>query len=279
MWRWSWRGVFVLLGSVAVAGGWSQQTESLHRPFDEVLDFYVRDGNVYYRALKQERAKLDRYIEALAIPTATYETWEYDERAAYWINAYNAFVLRTVIDHYPIRGRPGRYPANSIRQVGGAFERPLHRAAGRLVSLDDIEQTLVSEFGDPRLLFALGRGAVGSPRLRSEAYAASQLEAQLATATAELARDPRHIHVDLLAGEIAASPIIGWQEELFIEVLGRDSDRYPSRSPIERAILGLIEPHLLSGEGEFIAADRFKLRYQTFDWRLNDLTGGPPQQE
>ena len=31
---------------------------ALHRPFDEILDIYVRDGLVYYFALKQERAQV-----------------------------------------------------------------------------------------------------------------------------------------------------------------------------------------------------------------------------
>ena len=37
----------------------------MHRPFDEILDLYVRDGLVYYFALKQERGKFDRYVQAL----------------------------------------------------------------------------------------------------------------------------------------------------------------------------------------------------------------------
>ena len=44
--------------------------EALHRPFDEILDVYVRDGLVYYFALKQERGKLDRYVQALGDVTA-----------------------------------------------------------------------------------------------------------------------------------------------------------------------------------------------------------------
>ena len=39
--------------------------DALHRPFDEILDVYVRDGLVYYFALKQERGKFDRYVQAL----------------------------------------------------------------------------------------------------------------------------------------------------------------------------------------------------------------------
>ena len=39
--------------------------DPLHKPFDEILDLYVRDGLVYYYALRQERAKFDRYVLAL----------------------------------------------------------------------------------------------------------------------------------------------------------------------------------------------------------------------
>src|SRR4051812_44427762 len=92
--------------------------DGLHRPFDEILDLYVRDGLVYYFALKQERAKFDRYVAALGEVSAdAVNGWPRERQLAYWINAYNAFVLRTVIDAYPIRGRAADYPANSIRQI------------------------------------------------------------------------------------------------------------------------------------------------------------------
>src|SRR3954470_23570031 len=80
--------------------------DGLHRPFDEILDTYVRDGLVCYFALKQERAKFDRYVAALGDVSAdAVKSWPRERQLAYWINAYNAFVLRTVIDAYPIRGR------------------------------------------------------------------------------------------------------------------------------------------------------------------------------
>ena len=44
---------------------------ALHRPLDEVLDLYVRDGLVYYRALKSDRRKLDAYIASLAAVTSS----------------------------------------------------------------------------------------------------------------------------------------------------------------------------------------------------------------
>src|SRR5688500_8111494 len=106
--------------------------DPIHRPFDEILDVYMRDGLVYYRALQGERARFDRYLQSLAETSAdTLKGWTPDRQLAFWINAYNAFVLRTVIDHYPIRGKAPEYPARSIRQIPGAFERRTHRAGGR----------------------------------------------------------------------------------------------------------------------------------------------------
>ena len=97
---------------------------SLHRPLDQILDVNVRDGLVYYRALKAERGRLDRYVASLNVPPATYQGWSKGQQMAFWVNAYNAFVLETVINHYPIRrsGYPAsassRSPAPSTRHRG-----------------------------------------------------------------------------------------------------------------------------------------------------------------
>jgi hypothetical protein len=47
--------------------------ELLHRPLDQILDVNVRDGLVYYRALKGERGRLDRYVASLNVTPATYQ--------------------------------------------------------------------------------------------------------------------------------------------------------------------------------------------------------------
>src|SRR5437588_9604018 len=71
--------------------------------YDTILDLYVRDGFVYYRALKLERGKLDGFVASLA--TASIDAASKEEQIAFWINAYNAFVLRTIVDSYPIAQR------------------------------------------------------------------------------------------------------------------------------------------------------------------------------
>ena len=250
-------------------------TEALHQPLDQILDLQVRDGLVYYRALKSERGRLDRYIASLDVPAATYDAWPRDQQAAFWINAYNAFVLQTVIDHYPIRGKAAAYPSISIRQVPGAFEREKHRAAGRSLTLDEIEKTILPAFKDPRIYLALGRGAVGSGRLRSEAYTGERLAAQLNAVQAEFVTERTMLTIDRTAEQMTVTPIVSWHEAEFVAAYDKGAEGlFAQRSPIERAMVAFTQPHLLPLEREFLQKNTFRVTYHPFDWRLNDLTGG-----
>jgi len=256
----------------------SPDLEALHVPLDAVLDLHVRDGLVYYNALQADRGRLSRYAASLNSPEVVsgYPSWDKDRQKAFWINAYNAFVLQTVVSHYPIRGRAAAYPSNSIRQIPGAFEKTPHMAAGKSVTLDQIETTILAEFKDWRVFVALGRGAVGSGRLRSEAFGAKMVDRQLEQSKAQFATSPRHAKVDSLGGKVTINPILSWRSAAFIDEYADDSFDLPKREPIERAVIGFLRPHLLDSEEEFIKKNSFQLAYEPFDWRLNDLSGGRP---
>lgn len=242
------------------------------KTFDSLLDLYVRNGDVYYRAIKSERAKLNSYVAQLA--TAPVDRMSRDEQLAFWLNAYNALVLATVADHYPIQGRSSEYPAKSIRQIAGAFERLPHRVAGRTLTLDQIEQTILPGFHDPRVYFALGRGAVGSGRLRSEAFTAARVEEQLADVAAECVQRAQCVVVDGQNGKVSASAIFSWREKEFAAAYAdKAPPAFAARSPIERAVIAFVMPGLLATEKEFIAKNTFQVVYSKFDWTLNDLTG------
>jgi hypothetical protein len=258
----------------------SGPVEGLHRALDDLLDIQVRDGYVYYAALKSHRGTLDRYVASLDGPAAAparYETWSPQQQAAFWLNAYNAFVLREVIDNYPIRARGTNYPPNSVRQIPGVFDRKQYRAAGRSVTLDAIENEILPAFRDPRLYLALGRGAVGSGRLRSEAYTGARLEEQLSLVVAEFPRRSELFRLDKDAHSVSVTQIVGWHQDQFIEAYAGDLPGFAARSPIERAIMAFVQPHLLPSEREVLRQDAFTVTYHDFDWRLNDLTGGRPR--
>jgi hypothetical protein len=253
----------------------------LHRPLDELLDIYVRDGFVYYNALRSDRAKLDQYVRALDGPSAVEQAkGSREEKIAFWINAYNAFVLQTVINHFPIRGRAPDYPATSIRQIPGAFDRQVFRAAGQSLTLDAIEKDMLTPLGEPRAFLALGRGAVGSGRLRSEAYDPKRLDAQLEQVAAESLSRREIIRLDILNNLLSVTPIFSWREPAFVAAFEKKaSDVFNQRSAIERAVLGLIRPYLKPSEIVYIEKNAFRISFHPFDWRLNDLSNRPPDGE
>lgn len=251
----------------------AQETLAARRTaFDQILDQYVRDGMVYYRALKADRSKLDGYVSALAgVDTSKMSR---EEQISFWLNAYDALVLKTVIDAYPIRKRSNEYPPRSIRQIPGAFERIQHRVAGKSLTLDQIEQTQLGSFHDPRLYFAVGRGSIGGGRLRSEAFVPGRLETQLTEVANECTSRPQCVQIDREQGKVWLSSIFSWREKDFIAAYAASAPRaLADRSPIERAALAYIEPKLLTTEREFLAKNQFQVTFKPFDWSLNDLTG------
>jgi hypothetical protein len=258
----------VVLASAVLAGQEftpAPGADPLHRPLDQILDVNVRDGLVYYRALKSDRGRLDRYIASLNVPAATYDKWSTGQQMAFWVNAYNAFVLQTVINHYPLSG--------TIKQVPGAFDKNSFRAASRAVTLDQIEKTILPGFKEPRLFLALGRGAVGSGRLRSEAYTAGRLEKQLAELQAEFVTNRNLFQTDRLSNQVSVTPIFSWREADFVAAYADKADpMYAQRSPVEKALIAFVMPNLLPLEKELFQKNAFRVAFLEMDWRLNDLS-------
>ena len=249
-----------------------------HTPLDRILDTYVRDGYVYYNALKAGRRALDQYVTSLDVPPDQLARMTENDRRAFWVNAYNALVLRTVINAYPINGKAATYPAKSVAQLPGAFDKVRHRVAGQVLTLDEIEK-LIAAFGDARLLLALGRGTIGSARLRSEVYRGSRLDEQLTDAVKGFVRGARNFRLDREAGTLKVTPLLSWREPHFIASFASatGSVKWATRSPLERAIVAMAYPHLIPSEKAVLALNTFQMSFGEYDWRLNDLTGGIPE--
>jgi len=246
--------------------------DARRKAYDEILDTNVRDGWVYYRAMRADRARLDSYVNALA--AVNLDSLRREDQIAVWLNAYNAIVLQTVIAHYPIVQQTRDYPPHSIRQVPGAFERLQHRVAGKTVTLDQIEQTILPPFNDARVFLALGRGAVGSPRLRSEAFSGADLDRQLSEAASECAARPECVQIHQSENVMKVSSVFSWRRTEFSAGFAEKAPKpFGERSPIERAVLALVYPRFLTTERDFIDKNMFKVEYLPFDWSLNDLTG------
>jgi hypothetical protein len=242
-----------------------------HARFARVLGQSVRSGRVNYAALKADRRELDAYIaELAAADAAALAAFSRTQALAYWLNAYNALVLRTVIDAYPISGRTVvglAFPPGSIWQISGAFRAARHSAAGRRLSLDDIEHRIVRpQFADPRVHVALVCAAHSCPPLRGEPYRAAALSAQLDDqARRFLADRERGLSVQA-GGRIEVSSIFKWFGEDFASLARGDQDR----GIREFAARYVADPALAAT----LRAAEARHSYLDYDWRLNDWRSG-----
>ena len=242
-----------------------------YRGYGTVLGTHVADARVDYARLQANRTGLDQVVAGFgSVPTADERAWTRAERMAFWINAYNAFTLRSIIDHYPIRGSwLSIYPKNSIRQIDGVFTGTKWSAAGRLLTLDDIEhKVLRAEFKDPRIHFAINCASVGCPPLASEPYTAARLDAQLDAAARRYLASERGLVLD--RGTLRLSKIFKWFGSDFE---ARFSSEGPSgRDGTERALLAVVTMYGPPAAQAAARLDGARIAYLDYDWSLNDVT-------
>ena len=79
--------------------------------------------------------------------------------------------------------------------------------------------------------------------------------------------------VDISNGLLSVNPIFSWREAAFVKLADRAAEVFSTRSPLERAVLALLDPLLVPNETEFLRKNTFRMVFHNFDWSLNDLTG------
>lgn len=246
-----------------------------HDLYDRVLNEYVAEGRVDYARLKDHRAELDRYVASLGdLDPNDDAPWDEAARIAFWINAYNAITLKVVVDHYPIRRSPRPaalvFPANSIRQIPGAWDRITHTVMGRPMTLDQIEhKVLRTQFREPRIHLALVCAAKGCPPLRSEAYRGERLNEQLEDQAARFLADPAKFQIDRAHRIVRLSPIFQWFGEDFLKASG-PLEGFSGHPDTERAVLAFISRRLPPEDQAFLRRGSYRVAYLSYDWTLNE---------
>ncbi|MFU8802681.1 MAG: DUF547 domain-containing protein, partial [Bradymonadaceae bacterium] len=151
-----------------------------HSPFETLLGKYVdARGQVAYAGWARataDREALKKYVDAVG--RARVEGKSEASRLAFYINAYNAIVLNSVLEKWPVE---------SVMKVDGFFTEEKHRVANREMTLDDLEHNKVIrvEFNEPRIHFVLVCAAKSCPRLLRNAMTEKNLEGHLNTAARE----------------------------------------------------------------------------------------------
>ena len=174
-----------LLATAACAAAQDDRPAELHAPFDALLERHVHDERVDYLAIR-DRAfdQLTGYLDALA--AADPAAMPRDARLAYYLNLYNATMIRAVCE----RLRAGYSPSDDDY---GVFMAPIVRAGGgRELTLNELENSVIRapEFDDPRIHAGLVCGAVSCPPLLPKAYTAANVDQLLEQNMRRFVRDP-----------------------------------------------------------------------------------------
>ena len=234
------------------------------RALDRLLAAHVDEaGQVDYVGLARERAALDAYLATLtkAAPDSFRSD---DERLAFWINAYNAYTLRDVLDD--VYGK-----AQSVKAVPGFFDKKRHAVAGHELTLDEIEGR-ARKFRDPRIHFAVNCASASCPKLQRFAYAGAELQAQLDRVTQEFLADPvRGMRLDKERNRIYLSSLFKWYAGDFTG----SSNKVGRALAIAKAVVSgddvrdYVRERVAPDIGQYIRERRPDVKYLDYDWSLN----------
>ena len=230
-----------------------------HTPWGYLLEKYIlidADGNhlfAYGDVSRQDKERLDVYIHNLS--TFSLETLNRREQYAYWLNLYNALMVRLVLSEYlvlSINDIKFGLPPFTIN----AFNKKLIYIKGQVFSLNDIRfKILIPLFGDPRIHYGLCDAAIGSPNIQMKPFTGDWVDRMLDGAALDFINHKKGLDTN--------------DEELILSRLFiRYQNQFGSNSASQ---LSHIKHHLVSGAMDKINV-KLRVIYQ-FDWALNDGTG------
>lgn len=144
-----------------------------HDSWNKLLSQFVSStGKVNYRALKGKISELETYLKLLA-DNPVQSSWSRNEKMAYWINAYNAFTVKLILDNYPL---------SSITSLSGGkvWDKKWIKLGDKTYSLNNIENDILRpRYKDARIHFAVNCAAKSCPPLLNRAWTAANLNSNL----------------------------------------------------------------------------------------------------
>lgn len=220
--------------------------EFSHQVFHEVLRAHVERGVVDYPAIAADPG-FKRYIQQLdRIDPSGFPTRE--DRLAFWINTYNAFAIKGILDGYSPLTLFGRYRYF----IGRAY-----RVGGQSINLYDLERKLlIPDFREPRIHFAIVCASSSCPKLQSWAYAADKLEEQLEQSARQCINDPTRNRFDRERKIAHLSMIFKWFQQDFVAHSG--------------SLLNYVKPYLADPDlARELVSTPYAVEFLEYDWQLN----------
>ncbi len=170
-----------------------------HSKWDTLLKKHVSsNGNVNYKGFLKDKAALEGYLDILEANVPS-KSWSRNATLAYWINTYNAFTVKLIIDNYPVK---------SIKEISNPWGKKFITLGGQKYSLEQIEHEILRKMGEPRIHFAINCASFSCPNLLNEAYTEAELSKQLAEVSKNFINDKTKNTIT--KSKIEISEIFNW---------------------------------------------------------------------
>lgn len=225
-------------------------SEFSHNLFDQSLREHVNDGMVNYPDYASD-PWFTQYLEQLNRVDPTTLPNQKD-RLAFWINAYNAFAIKGILDGYSPKTWTDKYTYFVSRNymVGGAA-----------VNLYAVERKILIPLLEPRIHFAIVCASQSCPKLQSWAYTPEDLDKQLMNSAKQFINDPSRNRFDSQQKIAYLSMIFDWFEEDFTNHSG--------------TLLNYVAPFVTDEQlAQDLRNTPYTIKFLEYDWGLN---GVPPQ--
>ena len=226
---------------------------------------WIGGGNasqVDYAGIKNNHQRLNEVLQTFsAVPQTEYDRWNNDQQLAFLINAYNAFTIELILTGYP--------GLQSIKDLGSLLRSPWKKSffvlLGKERHLDNVEHDLIrGRFREPRIHTAVVCASVGCPALRSEAFTAARLNAQLDDSMRRFLADRSRNRYNQVKDQLEVSSIFKWYGDDFTGNGGFQSV----------ADLFARYADVLADEPEDVSRIKQQsatISFLDYDWSLNDI--------
>jgi len=208
------------------------------------------DGMVDYKGFIAEKNQLQSYLELLSKNPPS-KSWSENDKIAYWLNAYNAFTVKLIIDNYPVNSIKDLGPDNQIIFINTPWDKKFFSIGKKKMTLNNIEHRILrNSFKEPRIHFALNCASISCPALRNEAYNGTTLDTQLTEQAIAFLSDTARNQPN--ADHPKLSSIFNWY--------GGDMKKWSKLSLIE--YINRYSPVKIN--------EKANIDYLKYDWNLND---------
>ena len=246
---------WILLPPNASAATFDHQYRGWSAVLNKFVSIKDKASTVNYKLIKDDSKDLESFLSSLqSVTKADFNNFSENEKLAFLINAYNAFTIKLIVDHYPVK---------SIKDISGVFSSPWKIKFFKLLeesqNLDGIEHEMIRKwFNEPRIHFAVVCASIGCPALRNEAYVGGKLDQHLEDAAHQFLTDPNKNKFNLVQKQLELSSIFKWYGADFIKKFG--------------SVENFVGPRITNNKADQdnIRGLKIPISYLEYDWSLNE---------